>query len=119
MRDDLARQRGYGVNRARSRAREAKIERVDPERLHQMQDFNFFWNGRISYRRRLQPIAQTLVIDQNRPGRLQSRRVILVPVVNEIGSVHGKRLLAVGSWLLDLGCWLEARRNRLKPEAKS
>src|ERR1039458_3652212 len=53
-----------------------------------MQDFNFLGNRRIAHRRRLQAVAQTLIIEQHRRGRLQSRRMVLVPVVDEFGGVH-------------------------------
>ena len=86
--DNLARQRSHGLDCPRARSRQAQIERVDSQRLHQMQDFNFFRNGGIAYRGRLQPIAQALIIEQHGPRRQQARRIILVPVVDEVGSVH-------------------------------
>ena len=88
VRHDFPRQRGHVLDRARSRARQPEIERVDPERLHQMKNFNLLGNRGIAHRRRLQPIAQALIVEQNRPRRLQPRRMILVPVVDEFGGVH-------------------------------
>src|ERR1700733_9202069 len=88
VRDHLPRQRSHMLHCARPRAWQSQIERVDPQRLHQMKNFNFFGNRRIAHRGRLQPIAEALIIQLNRSRRLQSRRMILVPVVDEFGSVH-------------------------------
>src|SRR5450631_2528900 len=84
----------FSCVRAGPRSRQSKRQRMDSQRLHQMKDLDLLRDGRIAHRRRLQPIAQGLVVDQHRPWRLQARRVILVPVVDELGSVHGKELLA-------------------------
>src|SRR5271166_5190394 len=78
------------LHSARPSTGQTKIERVDAQRLHQMKNLDFLGNRRIAHRWRLQPIAQTLIIQQHRTCRLQSRRMILVPVVDEIGSVHGR-----------------------------
>ena len=87
VRNDLPRQRRHMLDRARSRARQSQIERVDPQRLHQMKNFDFLGDRRIAHRRRLQPIAQALIIQQHRSRGLQSRRMILVPVVDEFREV--------------------------------
>ena len=90
VRDDFPRQRRHVLDRARSCTRQSEIKRVDPERLHQMEDLNFLGDRRVAHGRRLQAIAQALIVQQNRPRRLQSRRMILVPVVDEFGGVHGQ-----------------------------
>jgi hypothetical protein len=54
---------------------------------------------RIANRWRLQTVAEAFIVEQHGPLRLQPGRMLLVPVVDEIGSVHGKKLLA-SSWLL-------------------
>src|SRR5215472_16870137 len=53
-----------------------------------MKDLNLLRNRRIAHRRRLQPVAQALVVEQDRTGRLHSGRVVLVPVVDQVGGVH-------------------------------
>ena len=90
LRNDFARQGCHMFHRTRPGTRQSKIKRVDPQRLHQMEDLNFLGNRRIADRWRLQAIAETLIIEQHRPRRLQSRRIILIPVVDEFGSVHGQ-----------------------------
>src|SRR5882724_10162164 len=49
--------------RARSRPRQPKVERVDAQGFHQMQDLNFLRNRGIAHRRRLQAIAQGLIVE--------------------------------------------------------
>ena len=95
VRDNFARQRSHGLDRALARSRQAEVERIDPQRFHQMKDFNLFRDRRIAHRRRLQTVAQALVIEQHRPRWLQSRRKILVPVVDEVGGVHQKNAISV------------------------
>ena len=86
--DDLARQRLAIRDRARPRAGQTQIERVDAQGFHQMQDLNFLRNRGIAHRRRLQPVAQGLVVEQHLPGRPQLGGIHLVPVVDEFGSIH-------------------------------
>ena len=86
---DLAGQRGHGINRALPRSRQSEGKRVNPQRFHQMKDLNLLGDRRIANRRRLQPVTQSLIVQQHRPRRLQSRRMVLVPVVDEFGGVHG------------------------------
>ena len=90
VRDDLPRQRRHMLHCARSCAGQPQVKRVNPQRLHQMKNFNFLGDRGIAHRRRLQSIAQALIVQQHRPRRLQSRRMNLVPVVDEFGSVHGR-----------------------------
>src|SRR4051812_43705667 len=55
-----------------------------------MENFYLFRNGGIAHRRRLQPVSQALIVEQHWTGRLHSRRLVLVPVVNEVGGVHSR-----------------------------
>ena len=87
--DDLAGQRLAVRQRARSRARQAEVERVDAQGFHQMQDLNFFFDRGIAHRRRLQAVAQSLIVEQDAARRPQHGGVYLVPVVDEFGGIHG------------------------------
>jgi hypothetical protein len=94
-RDDLAGQGSHVLDRARTGAGQSEIEGVDPQRFHQMKDFDLFGNRRIAHRRRLQSVTQGLIVEQDRPRRLHPWGMVLVPVVDEVGGVHGKQLLAI------------------------
>jgi hypothetical protein len=53
--NDFARQRGDVFDRARTGSGQPKVERVDAERLHQVEDFDLLFNGRVADGGRLQP----------------------------------------------------------------
>jgi hypothetical protein len=100
VRDDLARQRGHVLDRARARSRQPKIERVNAERLHQMKDFDLLLDGRIANRGRLQSIAQRFIGQQHRPRRMERARIESVPVVDEFSCIQRRsssRLSALSS----------------------
>ena len=46
------------LDRARTSSGQSDVEHVDPERFHQVKDFNLLGNSRIADRRRLQTVAQ-------------------------------------------------------------
>ena len=72
--DDLAGQRLAIRDCARSGAGQSQIERVDAQGFHQMQDLNFLCNRGIAHRRRLQPIAQGLIVEQDLSRRAAAWR---------------------------------------------
>ena len=94
MRDDFSSERGHGFDCARAGPGQAEVESIDPKRFHQVKDFDLLGDRGIADAGRLQTVAQALVIHQHRTRRLESRRVILVPVVDEVGGVHAEQLLA-------------------------
>jgi hypothetical protein len=96
VRDDLSRQRRNMLDRSWPCTGQSEIERVDAQRFHEMKDFNFLGDRWIAHGRRLQSIAKTFIIEQHRPRRLQSWRIILVPVVDEFGSIH--QYLVPSTW---------------------
>ena len=73
--------------RTRTGARQPKIERVDTELLHQMEDTNLLFDGRIAHRGRLQPVAQRFVIQQDPASRHHRARIDSIPIVNKIRNV--------------------------------
>ena len=100
--DDLVGQRLAIRKRARSRSRQAQIERVDAQGFHQMQDLNFLRNRGIAHRGRLQPIAQGLIVEQDFSGWPQLGGIHLVPVVDKFGSIQcevwGRAQLSYRPW---------------------
>src|SRR5438552_7751982 len=85
---NLARQGLYMLDSSWTSARKTQVERVDPQRLHQMQYFEFLLNGWITNRGRLQAIAQGFVIQLNRAAGNKLPRQGLVPVVDKFGRLH-------------------------------
>jgi hypothetical protein len=61
-----------------------------------MQDLNFLRNRRVAHGGRLQPVAQSLVVEQDAPGRPQLGGIRTVPIVDEFRSIHGE--LSEDSW---------------------
>ena len=86
--DDFARQRRNVLDRARTCSGKPEVERVDAERLHQVQDFDLLLNGRIADGRRLQAVAQRFIRQAHRSRRMQRLRIQRIPVVDEFGNVH-------------------------------
>jgi 2'-5' RNA ligase len=68
--------------------RKTQVEGVDSQRFHEMKNLNFFCNGRIAHRRRLQSIAKSFIVQRNRPGGQKLKRERAVPVIDEISSLH-------------------------------
>jgi hypothetical protein len=66
--NDFARQRGDVFDRARTGSGQPKVERVDAERLHQVEDFDLLFNGRVADGGRLQPVAQGFIGQRTGPG---------------------------------------------------
>ena len=60
---DLARQPFDRGDDVRARARQADVRRVDAERLHQVEDRDLVLDRRAPHGRRLEPVAQRLVVD--------------------------------------------------------
>ncbi len=98
--DDLARQPLDGALHVRPGAGEADVGVVDADGVHEVQDADFLLDRRIGDGRRLQPVAQRLVVEldlfRGRPRRLLAGHV---PVVDEGfgGFVHGGLRLHVTS----------------------
>ena len=59
---DLPRQPLYVGHSPRSRARKANVGHADAQLFHQVQDFNFFLDGRVFDGRRLQAVTQRLIV---------------------------------------------------------
>ncbi len=89
---DLARQRLAMRLRARARAGQADVEHVDADGFHQVKDLDLLLDGRIADRRRLQPVAQRFVIQQDAPSRDHRLGVDCVPVVNQLRNIRGHLL---------------------------
>src|SRR5579864_5898679 len=85
---DLSRQCFYMFNRARSGAGEAQIERINSQRLHQMENPNLFLTRGVADRRRLQPVAQSFVVQLDWSGGHKTQRQCRVPVVDEFERIH-------------------------------
>jgi len=85
---DLPRQRLYVRHRARARARQSQVEGIDAQGLHQVENLDLLFDGRIADGRRLQAVAQGFVVEQDRSARRQLRRRYLVPVVDQVRTVH-------------------------------
>ena len=88
VRDDFTRQGGNVLHGARSGAGQTEIERVDAERFHQMEDFDFLLDRGIANGGRLQAVAQSFIGQQHRPRRPHRLRVQPVPVVDEFRDVQ-------------------------------
>ena len=82
--DDLAAQ-GLDVGLGpRARAGEPDVGGLDAQRLHQVQDAFLGLDRGIHDRRRLQPVAQRLVVEHQAAGRAEAGRAIgLIPVVDQ------------------------------------
>src|SRR5207244_7144358 len=94
--DDLSRQCLHMLTRTRPSSRQPQIERIDAQSFHQVQDVNFFFDRRIAHRWRLQPIPQAFIVQENGVRRAQRRRLNLVPIVDELRSLHAIRF--AGGW---------------------
>jgi hypothetical protein len=79
--DDLARQPFDIAHDMGSRTGEADVGGIDAERIDQMQNANFLVDIRASDRRRLQPIAQRLIVQHHAAGRRGALEP--VPVINQ------------------------------------
>ena len=79
---------GFGVlDGARAGAGKADVERLDAERFHQVEDFDFFVDGGIVDGGILQAVAEGFVVEEDaRAGRDRERRY-RVPVVDVFGVV--------------------------------
>ncbi len=62
------------------------IERVNSQPFHQVEDFDFLFYGRIADGRRLQAVAQRLVIQQDLARRYHRPGIDRVPIVDEISN---------------------------------
>lgn len=89
--DNFARQALDLFAGARASAGQAKVKRVDAERFHEVQDFDFRFERRVGDGRRLQAVAQGLIVEQDGLRRDEGRGVLAVPVEDEVRWVHGKR----------------------------
>ena len=86
---NLARQ-GFAVRQgAGTGPRQADIERIDAKPLHQMEDLDLLFDGRIADRGRLQAVTQRFVIQQDLAGRYHRAGIDRVPVVNQISNFGG------------------------------
>ncbi len=71
--------------RPRTGSGQPEIKRVDSQRLHKMEDFDFFVYGWIFDRGRLQTVAQGFVIQKHAPRRPEGGFGNIVPVVHQVG----------------------------------
>jgi hypothetical protein len=78
--DDLARQPFDIADDVRAGAGEANVGGIDAEPIDQVEDFDLLIDGRRPHRRRLQAVAQRLVVEHH--ARRLGRRADLVPVVD-------------------------------------
>src|SRR5271157_1981324 len=92
IRDNLPRQPLHRLRHARSRTRQTKVHRINVQRFHEMQYFDFFFNGRIGHRRRLQPISQRLVVHHHPRTRRYRHRPAAIPIVNPFAPRHAESL---------------------------
>ena len=79
---DLARHQLRRRPRECRRARQSDVRRVDAERIHQVQQLDLLFDRRLADRRRLQAVAQRLVVKANVTIGLLQLRLDRVPVVN-------------------------------------
>ncbi len=63
-------------------AGEADVQRIDAERFHEVQDFDFFFDAGVVDGGILQAVAERFVIQQNACARWNQRGGGLVPVVD-------------------------------------
>ena len=73
-RRDLARQPLDVGDDVRAGARQADVGRVDPERVHPVEDVDLLVDRRRPHRRRLQAVAQRLVVEHRDRARRRRRR---------------------------------------------
>src|SRR4029077_5829955 len=93
---DLARQSCDMLDRARAGTGQAEIERVDAQRLHQVENRDLVLDNGIAHGGRLQAVAQSLIVEQHLSGGPQRLRVDGVPVVDE-GGFHASVSVSVAS----------------------
>src|SRR3954463_11207582 len=68
-----------------------------------MKNLNFLCNGRVAHRRRLQAVAKSFIIQQNRAAGQKLKRERPVPVIDEIRGLHiakAEAILLDGALLL-------------------
>src|SRR6266550_9596108 len=90
---DLHCERPYLVDDARTGARQADVGGHDAQVGHQVQQPLFYLQRRIGHGRRLQPVAECLVVEIN-PGTAPIERTVwsarAVPVVDELPFLHAR-----------------------------
>ena len=80
--DDFAGE-GFGVlDGARAGTGQSDVERIDAQRFHQVQDFDFFFDAGIVYARILQAVAKRFIVQQDARAGSDERCCSQVPVVN-------------------------------------
>src|SRR5208282_2050524 len=92
VRGNLSRQPLHRLRHPRSRTWQTKVHRINMQRFHEMQYFDFFFNARIGHRRRLQPIPQRLVVHHHARTRRYRHRPAGVPIVNPLAPPHAESL---------------------------
>jgi hypothetical protein len=86
--DDLARQLFDARRVCAARAGQPDVRRVDAEIVHQVQQFEFSLHRRLAHGRRLQPVAQSFIVETDvATGRWMSR-INLIPVVDQFTCRH-------------------------------
>src|SRR6185295_16532551 len=88
---DLLRQPRDVAYHVRPGAREPDVGSVDPELVHQVEDGELVLDRRTANRRRLEPVAQRLVVELDPERRLLPALAGVVPVVDEVAFFHGAR----------------------------
>ncbi len=86
---DLAGQSFTMRNGARSGARQADVEHVDPQGLHQMENLDLLFDRGILHRRRLKSVAQRFVVQQHFTGRHHRPGIDDIPVVDQLRYIGG------------------------------
>ena len=94
-RADLAGQRLDVADDVRAGARQADVGGVDAERVDQMQDADLLVDARRAHGRRLQAVAQRLVVQRHGGGR--RRRADAVPVVDQALRHHARNQRRISS----------------------
>ncbi len=79
---DLAGESFGVLDGARAGAGKADVQRIDAERFHQMQDFDFFFDAGIVDRGILQAVAEGFVVEQDAGAWWDKRGGSLVPIVD-------------------------------------
>ena len=86
---DLLRQPRDVAHHVRPGARQADVGGVETEALHQVEDLELVLDRGRSHRGRLEPVAQSLVVELNPERRLLPAFAGFVPVVDQLALVHG------------------------------
>ena len=68
----------------RSRARQTDVQHLDAEILHEVEEVDLVFDGRIGNGRRLETVAQGFIVQQNRFFGQRFGLADLIPVINQL-----------------------------------